>query len=48
MLLAENQIDYEVVPIGILETCEAADGKMRAGNEEFSVLIVPDCEWIPE
>lgn len=48
MLLAENQMDYEVVPIGILETCEVADGKMRAGGEEFRVLIVPDCEWIPK
>lgn len=48
MFLAENQLDYEVIPIGILEGSETAGGRLKAGSGEFRVLVVPDCEWIPE
>lgn len=47
-LLAENQLDYEVIPLGLLETCKISGGKMLAGKEEFEVLVIPECAYIPE
>lgn len=48
MLLAGNQIDYDVIPMGILKSCEIHNRRMKVGEEEFSALIIPNCQRIPE
>lgn len=47
-LLAENQLDYEVIPLGLLETSRISGGKMMVGKEEFETLVIPECAYIPE
>ncbi len=47
-LLAENQLDYEVIPLGLLETSRISGGKMLVGKEEFETLVIPECAYIPE
>lgn len=46
--LTENQLDYEVIPLGLLETCKISGGKMTVGKEEFEALVIPECSHIPE
>lgn len=48
--LMRSQIDFDVVPIWLLgESRFSEDGTaMQVGNASYSVLIVPDCAFIPE
>lgn len=46
-ILAQNQIDYEVVPADVLEKCSIKNGEMLIGKELCKALIIPKCEYIP-
>jgi len=51
-VLADNQIDYDVLPIDALIKPEKygtafVDGTLRVNGEEYTSLIIPACERIP-
>lgn len=47
-LLMRCQIDYEVVPIGLLAAGSIGeDGRLSIGGATYSVLIVPECQAVP-
>jgi len=47
-ILAQNQIDYEIVPADVLTECEIKDGKLVVGKETCKALIIPKCDYIPK
>lgn len=48
--LMRGQIDFDVVPIWLLgESCFSENGsQLCVGGASYSVLIIPDCAFIPE
>ncbi|MDD6479470.1 MAG: glycosyl hydrolase [Oscillospiraceae bacterium] len=49
--LSENQIDCDVVPLGVFadkEIYECKKGKFRINKEEYSALIIPYSEFLPD
>ena len=47
-ILTRNQIDFDVLPADYLLSVGVENGKLRWGNEEVSVLIVPGSQCIRE
>lgn len=47
-LLNGLQLDYQVVPMGILENGRIENGELRIGGACFRALVIPACERIPE
>ena len=46
--LYDRQLDYDTVPMDILEGASAADGRMEINGETFDCLIVPAADHLPE
>lgn len=49
-VLTQNQVEHDVVPIGMLEAGELCRGTktLRLGTQVYEALIVPECESIPQ
>lgn len=47
-ILAENQIDCDIVPIDYLDRSEFQNGKMYINGYEYEIFIIPYCERIPD
>lgn len=47
-ILAQNQIDYEIVPADVLINCNVKDGLFFVGNETCRALIIPKCKYISQ
>ncbi|MBI3948512.1 MAG: hypothetical protein HY321_21545, partial [Armatimonadetes bacterium] len=44
--LLENHVDFDFVYDEALREAKVADGKIRMGDDAYSVLVVPPCEFI--
>lgn len=46
-LLAENQLEFDILSCDYLLTGQAENRRLRVGNTAFSCLIVPESEYLP-
>lgn len=48
-LLLRSQIDYDVVPVGLLPCGRIGreDGRLHIGDAAYRMLVIPECERIP-
>jgi hypothetical protein len=46
-ILAQSQIDYEIVPADVLLECKITDGQLVVGKERCKALIIPKCQYVP-
>ena len=47
-ILADNQIDFDIISMDYLAGASVENGKFLLGDEEYPCLVVPKSEYLPE